>query len=197
MNRRTMYIVATACFLVLQLAVIGSVIVKGNLVIANGVECRFKATGYDPNDPLRGRYVQFNAEVETTVIDKALEKEWGDNNKAYFLVSETPDASGFTQVLRCAAEPSDTGVWIGPVRTTFDYSLKWGDKKEGENWEDYEKRRRQSSKSARARLPEKFYVPEKEAPKLEERLRKEGALGVAVYRVYKGSILLTDLQVTP
>ena len=88
-------------------------------------------------------------------------------------------------------------VWIGPVRTTFDYSLQWGDKKEGDNWEDYEKRRRQSPKAARARLPEKYYVPEKEAPKLEERLRKEGSLGIAVYRVYNGSILLTGLQVTP
>ena len=195
MNRRTIYLAASTCFLVLQLAVIGSVIVKGNLVMDKGVECKFRATGYDPSDPLRGRYVQFAVEIKTTVLDDALDEAW--DQKAYFQLSETPDASGFTQVLRCAATPAEDGLWIGPVKTRIDSSLSWGDRQKDEKWEDFEKRRRQGPKAAYARLPAKFYVPEKMAPELEKRLREEGASAVAVYRAYKGSILLVDFQVTP
>ena len=194
MSRRTIYIAVTLCFLVLQLAVIGSVIVKGNLVMARGVECRFKATGYDPSDPLRGRYVDFRVVVETKVIGEGL-KDWSE--KAFFQLSETPDASGFTQVLRCADKPSEDGLWVGPVKTYITYSLSWDEHNDGESWEDFEKRRKKSPKVARAQLPEKFYVPEKLAPELEKRLRKEGASAVAVYRAYKRCILLTDFQVTP
>ncbi len=197
MNRRTIYLAAATCFLVLQMAVIGSVIVKGNLVITKGVECKFQATGYDPSDPLRGRYVQFAVQIKTTVLDDALDKDAWDQ-KTYFQLSETPDASGFTQVLRCAATPTEDGLWIGPVKTRIDYSLEWSDPTiDDEKWEDFEKRRRQSPKAAYARLPAKFYVPEKMAPELEKRLREEGASAVAVYRAYKGSILLVDFQVTP
>ncbi|MBR0458333.1 MAG: GDYXXLXY domain-containing protein [Victivallales bacterium] len=195
MNRRILHLAATLGFYLLSLAVIGSVIVKGNLVLSHGVECRFKATGYDPSDPLRGRYVRFQAQVETPVIDKALLDEW--NAKAYFQLSETPDETGFTQVLRCAAKPTDEGLWIGPVKTEIHHSLSWSDKKEGENWEDFEKRRKQSPKVARAILPEKFYAHEKLAPELDQRLRRPGSSAVAIYRAYKGSILLTDFQVTP
>lgn len=200
MKRRTMYLAATACFLVLQLAVIGSVIVKGNLVIARGVECRFKATGYDPSDPLRGRYVQFKAEVETMVIDKSLVTDdalYGRWTKSYFQLSETPDASGLTQVLCCAAEPSEDGLWIGPVKTYITPSLSWSDQRPDEKYEDFAERREQSPKAARAELPEKFYAPEAIAPELEKHLRTEGASAVAIYRAYKGSILLVDFQVTP
>ena len=178
--------------MVLQLAVIGSVIVKGNIVLSRGVECRFKATGYDPGDPLRGRYVRFDAQVETKVFDEGLDM---GVNKAYFLLSETPDASGFTQVLRCSAKPTSEGVWIGPVKMRIDHTLPYSEMKEGESWEDFRKRREKSPTIATADLPEKYYVPEQLAPELEKRLRKEGASAVAVYRVYKGSILLTDLRV--
>ena len=196
MNKRTITIAAAAAFLVVQLVVIGSVIVKGNLVVSRGVECRFKATGYDPSDPLRGRYVQFEAQVETQVIDKVLSSEGGCQN-AYFQLSEKPDASGFTQVLRCAAKPTDDGVWIGPMKTFITYSMNWNEQKEGESWEEFRKRREKSPLVARAELPEKYYAPENVAPELEKRLRKEGASAVAIYRAYKGSILLTDVQVTP
>ena len=70
------------------------------LLDARGVECRFKATGYDPSDPLRGRYVRFQADVSTTAVDEALSDYF---HKAYFQLSETPDAAGLTPVLRCAA----------------------------------------------------------------------------------------------
>ena len=193
MSIRSIYIAATVCLLVLQLAVIGSVIVKGNIVLSRGVECRFKATGYDPSDPLRGRYVRFDALVETKVFDEGLsERAWG---KAYFQLSETPDASGFTQVLRCAEKPTSEGLWIGPVKMQIDYTLPYSEMREGESCEDFLKRREQSPQVARAELPEKYYVPEKLAPELEKRLSKQGASAVAVYRAYKGSILLTDLQV--
>lgn len=192
MSRRSIYIAATVCLLVLQLAVIGSVIVKGNIVLSRGVECRFKATGYDPSDPLRGRYVRFDAQVETKVFDEGLDM---GVNKAYFQLSETPDASGFTQVLRCSAKPTSEGVWIGPVKMRIDHTLPYSEMKEGESWEDFWKRREKSPQIATAELPEKYYVPEQLAPELEKRLRKEGASAVAVYRVYKGSILLSDLQV--
>ena len=194
MNRRTIYLAAATCFLVLQLAVIGSVIVKGNLVITKGVECKFQATGYDPSDPLRGRYVQFAVQIKTTVLDDALDKDAWDQ-KAYFQLSETPDASGFTQVIRCAEKPTSEGLWIGPVKMHIDYTLPYSEMREGESWEDFRKRREQSPQVARAELPEKYYVPEKLAPELEKRLSKQGASAVAVYRAYKGSILLTDLQV--
>ncbi|MBQ4480695.1 MAG: GDYXXLXY domain-containing protein [Victivallales bacterium] len=200
MKRRTLYLATTACFFVLQLLVIGSVIVKGNLVIARGVECRFKATGYDPSDPIRGRYVRFSAEVETMAIDEALatdEALYVGWSKAYFQLSETPDESGLTQVLRCAAEPSEDGLWIGPVRTYITFSLSWNDQQADEKLEDFVERRKQSPKVARAELPEKFYAPEAIAPELENRLRADGASAVAVYRAYKGSILLVDFQVTP
>ncbi len=191
MSKRKWLLAATVGFFVLQLVVIGSVIVQGNLVLARGVECRFKATGYDPSDPLRGRYVRFNAQVETAVIDAALlDKSFP---KAYFQLSETLDDSGLTPVLRCAAEPAGEGLWIGPVMTRIDYAPI--DHRDGESWEEYEVRRQQGAKIARAALPDKFYAPEKVAPELDERLHQKGAYAVAVYRVYRGSILLTDLQV--
>ena len=194
MNRRNLYLAATAVFFVLQLAVIGSVIVWGNLVLARGVECRFKATGYDPSDPLRGRYVRFEADVSTTAVDEALSDYF---HKAYFQLSETPDAAGLTPVLRCAAEPTTEGLWIGPVETYINHTLSWHDQEENETDEAFRERRDKSPRIARAELPEKFYTPENVAPELERRLRREGASAVAVYRVYKGHILLTDLQVVP
>ena len=193
MNRQRMVIVATALCLVIQLAVIGSVIVSGNLTLSRGIECRFKASGYDPSDPLRGRYLRFTAEIRTENIDESISRDrWGQ--KAYFQFSETPDESGYTRVLRCASKPSNDGVWVGPVPMYIDSSLSLNDKGEQESWEDFMKRRDASPKAAFARLPEKFYVPEDKAPILEKNLQKNGA--VAVYRVYKGKILLADLQVT-
>ena len=200
MSKRKWFLAATVVFFVLQLVVIGSVIVQGNLVLIRGVECRFKATGYDPSDPLRGRYVRFNAQVETPVIDEVLLNERNIKHRgyrgsviAYFQLSETLDESGFTKVLRCAAEPTGEGLWIGPVKTYIDYAPIIH--RDGESWEDFEARREKGKKIARAELPEKFYTPEKVAPELEKRLRQEGASAVAVYRAYRGSILLTDLQV--
>ncbi len=192
MSRRSLYLAATALFLVLQLAVVGSVIVKGNLVLSRGVECRFKATGYDPSDPLRGRYVRFEAQVETKVFDQKV----FDTCRAYFQLSETPDESGFTQVLRCARQPTSEGLWIGPVTTYITRSLSFDEKREDEDWSDLYDRRAKSPQVAQAQLPEKFYAPEKVASELEARLRKKGAVAVAVYRAYKGSILLQDFQVT-
>ena len=194
MNKRNLYLTATAVFFVLQLAVIGSVIVQGNLVLARGVECRFKATGYDPSDPLRGRYVRFQADVSTTAVDEALSNRFC---KAYFQLSETPDADGLTPVLRCAAKPTAEGLWIGPLETCINHTLSWGDQEENETDEAFRERLENSPRIARAELPEKFYTPENVAPELEQRLRREGASAVAVYRVYKGHILLTDLQVVP
>ena len=197
MSRHPIFLAATACFLIVQLAVISSVVVQGNRVLSRGVECRFKVTGYDPSDVLRGRYVQFTPRIMAEEFDGEF-LQGRHLDRAYFQLSETPDPeTGLTQVLRCAKEPSPDGVWIGPLHAWLMHSLAEGTR-EGETLEDYLKRYDASPEVVCTDLLEnKFYVPEKEAPVLEERLRQPGASAVAVYRAYKGHILLEDLQVTP
>ena len=195
---RAILLWGTALFLLAQLVVIGSVIVEGERVLSRGVECRFRVRGYDPHDPLRGKYIRFTPEIEATEIEPALlpkdHSRW-HSSRAWFELSETPEADGYTKILRCAASPSAKGLWIGPMETHFDYALGYDQKGKDEKWEDFETRRQASGRIAKPVLPAKFYVPEKKAPEMEKAMRLPGVQPVAVYRVWHGKILLIDLQI--
>ena len=137
MNRKQLLLAATAIFFAVQLVVIGSVIVQGSIVLSRGVECRFKATGYDPHDPLRGKYIRFKPIIETQNADMILDDNDWYGGDVYFQISETPGKDGYTEVLRCALEPSDDGFWLGPVSAWREYSLDYSDRKDDEKWDDF------------------------------------------------------------
>lgn len=200
MKRNQIYLLATAAFFIVSLLTIGTVIRNAIQIQTKGVECRFECQGYDPYDPIRGRYIRIYPIVRTTEL-KGKFAESRDNalayykNKAYFQVAETPGEDGLTKVLCCSDAPTSEGVWFGPVKVQINRDTSSVSPQQGnETFEEYYERLKSAPLIAEARMPDKFYVPERQAGDMEKKMSGAGRQGVAIYHVYRHNILLSDVQ---
>lgn len=200
-NRKKIAFVLAA--LAVQCAAIGWLIWRYEDVVQNGIEVRFKCSAYDPADPFRGRYLRLSVVEEcTNLLERVDGQEWDTrsrHNQGLFAELEE-SADGYWFVLAVADAPQgDSGIWIKPKRVQIEHAVRWGDRLDGESYDDFAKRREASPLIAMVSMPDQLFMNERLAPVAEDALREavaqEGKGAVAVYRVKDGEIVITDVEI--
>ena len=194
MNRKALFIALVS---VVQFVAIGWLIFRYERVVNCGTEVRFACKAYDPYDPLRGRYLQTSVrEVCTNFLFKVEDSDCYSSRRAYFARLEPADSNGLWRVSAVAETPDADGLWIKPKRVNIDYRLAFSEKAKDESYDAFGSRQKESGFQAEVVLPDQLFMNEKLAPKAENVLRENtGKSAVAVYRVWKNEIVITDIEV--
>ncbi|MDD4816483.1 MAG: GDYXXLXY domain-containing protein [Victivallaceae bacterium] len=115
------------CFLLAAAGVFGALIyriVDCENIIRNGVEYRVRVTGYDPYDPIRGRYIAVRLVLPDYRITEAeragFENRWF-LRRAYATL--TSDEDGFAKIVALSAVPPENGNWA-EVSGNLEYPSK-------------------------------------------------------------------------
>ena len=81
----------------------------------------------------------------------------------------------------------------------MDYNLSYSEKKDKEDWSEFEKRRKASGVRIQAEMPNQLFINETIAKKAEKILQEatsvKGKGAVAVYRVLNNEIVITDIEI--
>ena len=194
MNKKTLII---AVALVAQVAAISWLIWRYECVVSQGVEVRFACQAYDPYDPLRGRYLRTRVSEDcTNMAFQVGETNRYEFRNKLFARLEPNGTNGLWRVAEVAEHPRAEGLWVRPKGSSVEYRIGWSERGKDEKWENFSKRRERSGWKAVVTFPDQLFVNEKLAPEAEKVLRKAtGKSAVAVYRVYKGEIVITDIEV--
>ena len=194
MNKKTLII---AVALVAQVAAISWLIWRYECVVSQGVEVRFACQAYDPYDPLRGRYLRTRVSEDcTNMAFQVGETNRYEFRNKLFARLEPNGTNGLWRVAEVAAHPRAEGLWVRPKGSSVEYRIGWSERGKDEKWENFSKRRERSGWKAVVTFPDQLFVNEKLAPEAEKVLQKAaGKSAVAVYRVYKGEIVITDIEV--
>lgn len=192
MNKRAFFAVAIAA---VHLAAIGWLILRYERVVSRGVEVRFKCQAYDPYDPLRGRYLRTSVSENVYKLPASVTNYNHALNNRFFVRIE-PATNGLWRVAEAAFAPAEEGVWFKPESSRLNYVLEYSERKDDEEYSDFEKRRQASGVLLNVQLPDKLFINEKLAPKAEKLLTAESDDAVAVYRVLGGEIVITDIEIS-
>ena len=194
MNKKTLII---AVALVAQVVAISWLIRRYERVVSQGVEVRFACQAYDPYDPLRGRYLRTRVSEDcTNMAFQVGETNRYEFRNKLFARLESNGTNGLWRVAEVAAHPRAEGLWVRPKGSSVEYRIGWSERGKDEKWENFSKRRERSGWKAVVTFPDQLFVNEKLAPEAEKVLQKAaGKSAVAVYRVYKGEIVITDIEV--
>ena len=196
MNRKALFIALVS---VVQFVAIGWLIFRYERVVNCGTEVRFACKAYDPCDPLRGRYLQTSVqEICTNILFKAEDSDcyYYSSKRACFARLEPAVSNGLWRVSAVAEAPDAEGLWIKPKRVMIDYRLAISEKAKDESYDAFFLRQKASGFQAVVVLPDQLFMNEKLAPKAENVLRENtGKSAVAVYRVWKNEIVITDIEV--
>ena len=191
MNANLKKTVFAAVVLAVQCAAMGWLIWRYESIVRYGTEVRFPCQAYDPCDPLRGRYLR------TTVSETGPETAEGQDVS---YVKLEPSTNGLWRVAAAAAAPQpDGGLWVKPPKSRVERAVNWGDRREKEEYSDFEKRRSASPFVVCVSMPDMLFLNEKLAPAAEKVLREavsaKGKGAVAVYRIKNGEIVMTDIEI--
>ena len=191
MNRKIIFVGA---LLLVQCLAVGFLIYRYERVVTRGTEVRFRCQAYDPKDVFRGRYLRVTVRERAEKIPNTVtEDRYSERNKFYVRIE--PSTNGLWRVAEAAYEPSVEGVWVKPKSTRVEHTVSWLDRRDGESYSDFDKRRNNSPLTVQVNFPDQLFVNEKLAPKAETLLRKQGVEPIAVYRVLDGEIILTDIEI--
>jgi uncharacterized membrane-anchored protein len=157
---------------IVQLAVIGSRIVKWETIMRTGKQFKFRAAPVDPSDVFRGRYIELNFEASSVPRDPGLKLR--TDQKVFARLEE--DKEGFAAIGGLSLEPPKDADFLR-VRTGYVASKE--DK-------------------VRVQLPfTRYYVEEKTAPAAEKAYRVASARqkrnAYALVRVKDGYGVIEDL----
>ena len=191
-------VVAWTCAVVaLQVAAVGWLVWRYERIVQNGTDVRIKCQAYDPYDPLRGRYLSMMVREDCTNIlfDASEQSEYDRRNDVFVQLAEIPGSNGLYRVEAVAKEPTNGGLWARPKWVRMEYALGHSDKGKDESYDDFHARREKSGRKAVVSFPDQLFVNEKVAPEAEKLLWKKSDSAVAVYRVYDGRIVLTDIEI--
>ena len=183
-----------AFVLALQCLAIGWLIVRYERVVRLGAEVRFACKAYDPYDPLRGRYLSMSVSETTTNFPVSVTNDL-DRSRNKFVVRLEPSTNGLWRIAEAAFAPTGEGVWVKPRSSCAQHRLGWSEQGKDEEWSDFKKRRERSGVVVSATFPNQLFVNEKLAPAAEGLLRKKTDAAVAVYRVFKGEMVLTGIEI--
>ncbi len=194
MNRKALFIALVS---VVQFVAIGWLIFRYERVVNCGTEVRFACKAYDPYDPLRGRYLQTSVrESCTNFLFEVENSDCYSSKCAYFARLEPTKSNGLWRVSAVARVPDAEGLWIKPKRVDINYRLGWSAKAKDESYDAFLSRQKASGFQAEVVLPDQLFINERLAPKAENALRETaGKSAVAVYRVWKNEIVITDIEI--
>lgn len=202
MMKKSIFLIAA---LVIQCLAIGWLIFRYERVVTKGTEVRFNCQAYDPYDPLRGRYLRVNVRESTTNIAEEVRRKIVSSvilekaDRKAVLVRVEPNTNGIWRVVEAALTPSNEGVWIKPKDISVNYILPYSEKKDKEDWSEFQKRRAASGVKIVAEMPNQLFINETIAEKAEKILQEatsvKGKGAVAVYRVLNNEIVITDIEI--
>lgn len=186
--KKAVWIWLAAVALAAQVAGLGWLVARYERVLAKGEVVRIPCEGFDPSEPLRGRYLQVAARLDCDEVEGREGGEWQwdwETRKRYHALLEPADGEGPAthRVSRVALSPGEEGLWVKA-------SDCWG------TWDAEEKK---YTFPARVAFPGKLFLDERLAGEADrifrERLGKaEGKRPVAVYRAWKGQLVIADVE---
>ena len=189
---------AVAAAVAVQMMAVGWLVWRYERIVSRGVEIRLKCRAYDPCDPLRGRYLQTSVSEECTnilfAVDSDRPRHMGMRD-VFAKLATAPGSNGLHRVVAIARAPLDEGLWIKPKSVRFHYALGRPDRRDGESFEDFERRRRASPRKASVEFPDRLFINEKLAPAAEKLLARKTDSAVAVFRALDGEIVITDVEI--
>jgi hypothetical protein len=178
-----------AVALAVQVAGLGWLIARYERVLAEGEVVRIPCAGFDPSDPLRGRYLQVTARLECNEVEGREGDEWQwdwyKDRKRYHALLEPADGEGPAthRVSRVALSPGEEGLWV----------------KASECWGTWNPEEKKYKFPARVTFPGKLFLDERLAGEADRIFRErlgeaEGKRPVAVYRAWKGQFVIADVE---
>lgn len=175
---------AVIAILLAQLAVIGAIIWRWEEVSRKGLEFRVPCRAYDPRDPWRGRYLRANVRADVTAVT---------NHVIVANKSKGPDclARGFVMVDRHSVTGAPPLLVYKDEEPTLNPPFYFAVKSAHFNC---------ATSTWQTDLPNTLYISERIADKADEILAGELKRGitnraVAVYRAWKGDIIMTDIEI--
>jgi len=149
----------------LQLGVFLGMIYEKNNIVKNGREYRFRITYYDPYDFMRGNYLRIS--LEQREIETKDDEKY-NREKGYFIINEK-DSLG--EIVEFTRENPKEGDYIkGEITSTYN----------GKQW---------------IKNPfERYYVEEKMAKEMEEKLRASNEAYLRV-KIYKGKYVIESIEI--
>lgn len=91
---------------IIQLAIPASIVFRGEKIIANGREYKFKTAPVDPNDPFRGKYIALRFEANHYKLYDSI--TWEKDKPVY--VSLKNDMDGFAEISYISEDKPNEGV---------------------------------------------------------------------------------------
>lgn len=182
--KKTGWVWLAAAALAVQAAGLGWLVARYERVVTKGTEVRIPCGGGDPVDVLRGRYLHVRATrtcQEITLETPVGEWEWDyliKRRKPVWALLEMGD-DGVHRIVRVAEKPDGDGVWI----TTSKYS-RVSDKNEPKR-----------SVGIQIGFPGKLFMDERLAKAADGVFAKREGQAVAVYRAWKGEMVITDVEI--
>ncbi len=149
---------------ILQLGVFLSMIANKEIIVRNGSTHKFQIVSRDPYDFMRGNYLSINLE------QRELGRDYGSlkNKNGYFVVEKNGEFSRISEFYTEKAEADDY------IKGKLGYSY------DGKTYFENPFRR--------------FYMEEKEAKKVEEKILK-GSKAYIVVKIYKGSYAIESIEI--
>lgn len=142
-------------------------------------EFKFKATVYDPYDPMRGRYVQLQVQPDELNIGNK-DKDFSYNEKGYAIIRKAPD--GFARIVRLEKSRSQLKQGEFAVKVSK-IDPVWNHK---------------TNKAEKYKFVwpfSRFYLNELKAPQLEKELQKpNAAMTLRVKIFFDGSFAVAGLE---
>ncbi|MBQ7251437.1 MAG: GDYXXLXY domain-containing protein [Kiritimatiellae bacterium] len=172
-----------AAALAVQLAALGWLVACHERVVQKGEEVRIPCGAFDPSEPLRGRYLNVRAELECRDIESDTPLDEMDREarrrlcrKLVAKLEPAGDGTATHRVARLAMHPDGDGLWVKPPHGYLG--------SDDQGW------------VARVAFPGKLFMDERLAPQADRLFagRGEETEAVAVYRAWKGKIVIADVE---
>ncbi len=185
--KKSAWIWLAAAALAVQAAGLGWLIARYERVVTKGTEVRIPCGAFDPVDVLRGRYLHVNAGLECRDDEAgALVKglSWHEHavlcRKMRAKLEPEKNEAGTWRLVRVALEPDGEGLWVKPSNC-----FVRGERadQEPEIW------------NTLVGFPGKLFMDEQLAKAADRVFARREGEAVAVYRAWKGEMVITDVEI--
>lgn len=187
--KKGMWVLLAVVALAVQTAGLGGLIALYEQVVTQGTEVRIPCEWVDPVDLLRGGYLDVMAglELERGKIED-MPRDWGEER--YVLLEPVAEGAVSHRAERLAKVPGSEGLW---VKVPW-YDWKWDEQDDCITWTYGAERR---DLPLVVGFPGKLFMDERLAPGADKAFaaRGEGASAVAVYRAWKGKMVIMDVEI--
>ena len=165
--------------LAVQAAGLGALVARYERVVTKGTEVRIPCGAFDPRDVLRGRYLRVGAELECGEFADKPEWVHGRIKHCYVLLEPVAEGAATHRAARFAKKPGEEGLWVRPAGARWTWS---GDITE-------------MGPPLVVGFPGKLFMDEQLAKAADRVFAKREGEAVAVYRAWKGEMVITDVEI--